>query len=379
MFADERGAFRRVVIRGAVAELFTLGFYRFWLATTIRRMLWSATSVENEALAYHGNGRELFLGFLLAIGILAPFYLLYFLAGIEAERWKAFASFPLGLAFIAFRQFAIYRARRYRLHRTSWRGLRFGMTGSGWKYAAIAMIRTFLSIVTLGLAHPWTQAALERYKMHTNFGDLEGRFEGTGRQFFARGWGLWAVLSLPAAVVVLLVVTKSKASGLIALLPVLLAVAAPFWFAAYKAVEWKWWVEGLRIGDVKFSSTLAKRALFGTYWSFVGVMLLVVIAGVAVGAAITFALFSMGAVVLPKTPVAGAPLALIGVWGLTYLVTLLGFGIAFRLFLIRRVWAIVCATTVVHNIDSTDAVAARPGTANALGEGFADSLDIVGF
>ena len=46
---------------------------------------------------------------------------------------------------------------------------------------------------TLGLALPWYQAALERYKMrHTGYGDLPGRFDGTGgdcsRGFGGYGW-----------------------------------------------------------------------------------------------------------------------------------------------------------------------------------------------
>jgi uncharacterized membrane protein YjgN (DUF898 family) len=48
---------------------------------------------------------------------------------------RAFASVPLGLFFYLFAQFAIYRARRYRLTRTIWRGVRFWMTGSGVSYA----------------------------------------------------------------------------------------------------------------------------------------------------------------------------------------------------------------------------------------------------
>jgi hypothetical protein len=41
-FTDERGGFFRLVRRGALLELITAGFYRFWLATDIRRSLWSS-------------------------------------------------------------------------------------------------------------------------------------------------------------------------------------------------------------------------------------------------------------------------------------------------------------------------------------------------
>src|SRR5712672_4141169 len=117
-FSGDRGEFRRLVTRGAGLELVTVGFYRFWLATDIRRHLWSHTSVEGDAPEYTGTAKELFLGFLFALAILAPIYLAYLLIGLEAERWKAFASTPLAIFYYVFFQFAIYRARRYRLTRT---------------------------------------------------------------------------------------------------------------------------------------------------------------------------------------------------------------------------------------------------------------------
>src|SRR5882762_9373975 len=121
-FFGERGEFRRLATRGAMLELVTVGFYRFWLATDLRRHLWSNTHIDGDAAEYTGRGKELLIGFLIALAIIVPVYLAYFLVGLEAERFKAFASFPL-LAFLyVFGQFAIYRARRYRLTRTVWRG-----------------------------------------------------------------------------------------------------------------------------------------------------------------------------------------------------------------------------------------------------------------
>src|ERR1700742_449956 len=112
-FSGNRGEFFRLVVRGAALELVTVGFYRFWLATDIRRHLWSNTVIDGDAAEYTGRGKELLIGFLFAMAILVPIYLAYFLITIEAERFKEFASFPLILGFYAFGQFAIYRARRY--------------------------------------------------------------------------------------------------------------------------------------------------------------------------------------------------------------------------------------------------------------------------
>ena len=98
-FTADRPAFRRLVMRGALLELVTAGFYRFWLATDMRRHLWSHTSVEGDAPEYIGTAKELLVGFLFALAILVPIYLGYFLLGLEAERLQAFASIPLVLFF----------------------------------------------------------------------------------------------------------------------------------------------------------------------------------------------------------------------------------------------------------------------------------------
>src|ERR1700704_2806630 len=193
-FSGDRGEFFRLVTRGAALELVTVGFYRFWLATDIRRHLWSNTHIDGDAAEYTGRGRELLIGFLIALAIIVPVYVAYFVASLEAERYKAFASFPLLAFFYLFGQFAIYRARRYRLTRTIWRGVRFWMTGSGWNYAFRSIGWMFLVTFTFGLALPWREASLERYKMrHTRYGDLQGRFDGRGWEFFKRGIWLWLI------------------------------------------------------------------------------------------------------------------------------------------------------------------------------------------
>src|SRR4051812_16781113 len=244
VFADSRKEFRRLVLRGTALELVTFGFYRFWLATDMRRHLWSHTSVEGDAPEYTGTPKELLIGFLFALAILMPLYLGYFLLGIEAERLQNFLSTPLAAFYYLFVQFAVYRARRYRLTRTVWRGVRFSMGGSGLSYAWRVGLWTMLAFISLGFALPWRQAALERFKMrHTAYGNLQGGFVGAGGELLRRGWGLWA---LPWGVVIVAGIFADPAPALSIILVLLAVVAAPFWYAAYKAIEWRWWIGGLR-------------------------------------------------------------------------------------------------------------------------------------
>jgi uncharacterized membrane protein YjgN (DUF898 family) len=197
-FVGPLGPFWRLLIRGALLLMVTLGIYRFWLTTDVRRYLWSNTEIAGDALEYLGTGIELLLGFLIAIAILVPLYVGLSIASLGLGPLGAIiplVSFAL-LAFLG--QFAVYRARRYRLTRTMFRGLPFHQTGSAWRYAVCAIFWMVMSALTLGLAYPWGQANLERYKMRNTFyGDLQARFEGSGTRLFARGCLLWAVVIIP--------------------------------------------------------------------------------------------------------------------------------------------------------------------------------------
>jgi uncharacterized membrane protein YjgN (DUF898 family) len=359
-FTGSRGEFIRLVTRGAALELVTAGFYRFWLATDIRRHLWANTLIDGDAAEYTGRGRELLIGFLFAMAILVPIYLVYFWIGIEVERFKEFASFPLILAFYAFGQFATYRARRYRLTRTVWRGVRFWMDGSGWAYAWRAVLWGFFVMLTLGLALPWREAALERYKMrHSYYGDLQGEFTAKASEFFKRAWWLW--LAMPFALV---------------LFPLF-----PFVYAQFKAIEWRWWLSGIRFGAVRVESVLPRGAFIHLYWKVIGWYML---ASVALG--VYFAVATGIAALIsggfdhasgPEMLSKNIPLLIMG--GIGYLALILSLNVVVRVYLLRDLWVTVLQHVQVHDIGAASNVAAKGDLATALGEGFADGLDVAGF
>ncbi|RZN03944.1 DUF898 domain-containing protein [Bradyrhizobium genosp. SA-3] len=360
-FTGNRSEFRKLVTKGAMLELVTFGFYRFWLVTDIRRHLWTNTAVDGDAAEYTGRAKELLVGFLFALAILMPIYLAYFLVGIEFERWQGFASTPLFIAFYAFGQFAIFRARRYRLTRTVWRGVRFWMDGSGWAYSLRAMQWGLLVFLTLGLALPWREAALERYKMqHTHYGDLTGDFEGDGWTFFKRGWWLW----------------------LLSPIALLIFPLAPFFYAEFKAREWRWWLDGIRIGGVSLSSRLPHDAFYGLYWKVIGWWMLLTTAFAAYMGGGAFLVVTLTGV--PVEEVFGAgnaaksiPMVVTMVIG--YFALALAVNIVMRVYLQRDLWAKVLETVEVHNIVAAADVRGSGKLASALGEGFADGLDVAGF
>ncbi|MEL6170817.1 MAG: DUF898 family protein, partial [Pseudomonadota bacterium] len=163
-------------IKTSILTLVTVGLYRFWAKTRIRRYIWSATSGDGDGFEYTGTGLEKLLGFLVAIILLAIYLgivqmlLLYFgifLFEDPTTQAQVFAQsaglFITVIAVLPLIFFAQYRARRYKLSRTRWRGIRFGMENGAWGYVWRAIIHYTLTACTLGLLLPRQTFYLEKY------------------------------------------------------------------------------------------------------------------------------------------------------------------------------------------------------------------------
>ena len=138
-FLGDGRAYWRLLIRGGVLLMFTLGIYRFWLTTDIRRFLWSNTELAGDGFEYTGTARELLIGFLMALAILVPLYTVFFIIALGGGALGEMSGLLSFVLLTLLGHYAVYRARRYRLTRTIFRGVRFHQTGSAWRYAVCAL------------------------------------------------------------------------------------------------------------------------------------------------------------------------------------------------------------------------------------------------
>lgn len=197
------GVIGEVVRLGAanlIVTVLTLGLYRFWGKSRMRRYVWSHVSLQQDRWEYAGTGRELFLGFLVALLVMIPLFgvfsavTLFHVADDSATMLIGGAQYVVILFLV---QIARFRARRYRLTRTRWRGIRGGQTGSAIKYATLSVALILLTVLTLGLAYPVMSVRLQAYRSrHTWFGDAPLTFTARARDMF-RPWILHWLLLLP--------------------------------------------------------------------------------------------------------------------------------------------------------------------------------------
>ncbi|OBX18094.1 hypothetical protein A9995_13100 [Erythrobacter sp. QSSC1-22B] len=157
--------FAPIAFTNLLLTIVTLGIYRFWATTRERRYLWSRSRFVDERLEWAGTGMELFIGFLL---VLVLFLLPFFSIGLLAESLvlrgqEEIAAVLTLLSFVILfylTGLARFRALRYRLSRTRWRGIRGGSDDNGFRFGLSYLWKTFVGYLPAGLLIPWSMTNL---------------------------------------------------------------------------------------------------------------------------------------------------------------------------------------------------------------------------
>jgi len=406
-FVGKAGDFWRLNIRGALLLMVTLGIYRFWLITDIRRFLWSNTLLADESFEYTGTARELLLGFLFAIAVLVPLYVALFAVSLNLGVIGQLSSVIAFVLLAVLGQFAIYRARRYRLTRTIYRGVRFHQSGSGWRYAACALFWWVMIALTLGLAYPFAQSRLERFKMrHTFFGNLPGRFVGSGWGLFFRGVLMWLIVMAPLMVTITVLVAQIDWTGIASgaerpngnanaeivellkntvpdfILKMILLGAVVGWsilaalilYPIFQAMMLRWWASGLRFGEVALTSRLRTGGVYGAYARFCGLTLAYsLILGTLMGM-----VFGLVGVTFDSanTDIKEIATAVVGL--VSYVLFMVGSSAIYQVTVRLATWRLVVESLEIAGISALDRVTAQGQPSSPFGEGLADALNVGG-
>jgi len=157
------------------------------------------------------------------------------------ETGLVFQAVATGLTYgivMVFVPLAMVGARRYRLSRTSWRGIRFSFRGGAWGFIKIFGLGSILSTITLGLYFPFFDAKRYNFMVSQSyFGNRKFGFDGMGKDLF-RSFLFAIFLTLPTL-------------GL-------------YWFW-YWAKRQRYYWEHTSCGPARFRSTVTGRALMNLH------------------------------------------------------------------------------------------------------------------
>jgi uncharacterized membrane protein YjgN (DUF898 family) len=375
----------------ALLTVLTLGIYRFWMTTRLRAHYWQSIHVQGDPFEYTGTGIEKLLGFLVAIVILAVYLGLinlglafigmsYFSGDLVALNISILAAIPLFF-------FAEYRARRYIMARTRWRGIRFGMGDGALGYTVRAVGLWILTILTAGLLYPYKQFKLTKYIAdRTWFGNI--RFEQGGSWAGLFAYWVWIYIVLGLMALSLWGIFADKGNPSTAVIGGVIITAGYFalfvMFLRYEVVAFRYLWNNRRLGDASFTCEITPAQVIKIYvLGSLGVLFFSLVIGavlIALAVIAAFALVGQERVLAWADDT--APAAMLGEWqvmvlfGAAYLVAIAASYAFSQIFITRPILSRKAQTMTINNIQALSVSRQREHDHAAEAGGFADALGV---
>ncbi len=183
-FKGKGGDLFAVLIVNWLLTMITIGLYYPWAKA--RRLGWyyEHTELDGHPFHFHGTGQEMFKGFIKAIGLLVLIYGIFFAINL-ALRMPLLAVLFFLAAFIGLIPLIVHGSLRYRMSRSSWRGIHFGYRGDLKELYNLMVKGTLLTLVTFGIYGAWFAMDMRRYTLgHIRYGSSSFKYQGDGMEFF---------------------------------------------------------------------------------------------------------------------------------------------------------------------------------------------------
>jgi uncharacterized membrane protein YjgN (DUF898 family) len=240
-FQGNGGTLFGIQIVNLLLIIVTLGIYYFWAKTRVRVYTWSHVDFNSDRFAYHGTGKEILLGWLKALVIFGiPFYAFQNIPAITGAPMPVIIVGVLlsSLIIAIFIPVATVGSRRYRMSRTSLRGIRFSFRGRWFEFAKIFFACIPWLILTLGFYMPYFDMRRQAFLIERGFyGNEKFGFDGKGKDLLG-SFVVTVLLVLPTFFISLL------------------------WYI-YKKTKYTW--NHTSFGAARFQSTITFGGLIGLY------------------------------------------------------------------------------------------------------------------
>ncbi len=175
-----------ILIVNLLLTIVTFGLYYPWARAKNLQYLYGETEFAGSRFAFHGTGREMFKGFIKAMLIVGVLMAIYYASILSKNQGMLIIGIIITyLGFLTLIPIAIHGGLRYRMSRTSWRGIHFGYRGNLRELFGICFKGMLLTIFTLGIYGSWFQCNLRSYlESNIRLGNVKFSFEGEGAELF---------------------------------------------------------------------------------------------------------------------------------------------------------------------------------------------------
>jgi uncharacterized membrane protein YjgN (DUF898 family) len=146
-------------------------------------------------------------------------------------------------------------------------------------------------------------------------------------------------------------------------------------YPVFQAIVYRWWLSGLRFGDITVTSRLRIGQVYLIYLRYIGLVWLFMIGasiGIGVLASAIFALLT--AVHIAGSQIPGRDVIGAGIGVLFYAAFALGISVMHQVLITFGLWRAAAQSAEISDAPILDTVEAKAGLSSALGEGLVDAL-----
>lgn len=226
--------------------ILTLGIYSAWAKVRRLQYFYRNTRLADASFEYHGTPLSILKGRLIAFGLLA----IYSVAG----QFNPLLGLGIALLIAAAMPWLIVRSLRFKLHNSSYRGLRFAFAGSDQEAYRVFLVNPILTGLTLYLLAPFTHQRIKQYQhRNSRFGDTLFNFEASVGSFYGiylKCFGMVLALGVLAGILF-----AAKLAFMLFLLPIVFLFVAAYLAVSLPNLIWN----STELGAHTFYSRLEVR------------------------------------------------------------------------------------------------------------------------
>lgn len=176
-FTGNGGEYFRIWIVNLALTILTLGIYSAWAKVRRLQYFYRNTALAGNSFDYHGDPKAILKGRLIGVGLLVVYE-------VASNIHFGLGLLMLGLL-LAATPWMLHRSLFFKLHNSSYRGLRFRFAGTVGGAARAFLMWPLLGYVTLGLLLPMAHREIKAYQHgESRFGDESFTFDAAAGAFY---------------------------------------------------------------------------------------------------------------------------------------------------------------------------------------------------
>jgi len=155
-FTGKGSEYFRIWIVNLFLTILSLGIYSAWAKVRRMQYFYRNTRLNESSFDYHGTAIAILKGRLIGLGLFAAYY--------GALKFEPLLGLAIGLFIALIMPYLLVKSFKFRLYNSSYRGLRFGFSGSVKDAYMVFLVLPIFTFFTIYLLAPFTHQRIKAYQ-----------------------------------------------------------------------------------------------------------------------------------------------------------------------------------------------------------------------